>query len=76
MGDIIPAVVKESGAKESFNDFVSGKTFSRAYDNIFKKRGGLPDPNRGVAYNARNKYVPPKNPKGCKVLTCAHDGKG
>lgn len=70
------AVVKEPGAKESFDDFWSGKTFIRAWDNI---TGNHPDPNKDVAYNApstEDNYVAPKKPKGCKVITTSYDGKG
>jgi len=69
------AVVKEPGAKESFDDFWSGKTFSRAWDNI---TGNHPDPNKGVSYNSPSmgdNYVAPKKPKGCKVITTACDQK-
>ena len=68
--------VKEPGAKESFDDFWSGKTFSRAWDNI---TGNHPDPNKGVSYNSPSmgdNYVAPKKPKGCKVITTSYDGKG
>jgi len=71
------AAVKEPGAKESFDDFWSGKTFKRAWDNI---TGNHPDPNKGVAYNAPSTgddYVAPyKKPKGCKLITTSYDGKG
>jgi len=43
------AFVKEPGAKEAFDDFWSGKTFTRTWDNI---TGNHPHPNKGVAYNA------------------------
>jgi len=70
------AVVKEPGAKKSFDDFWSGKTFERAWKNI---KGEHPDPSEGVAYKAPstgNNYVAPKKPKGCKVITTSYDGKG
>ena len=69
------AVVKKPGAKESFDDFWSGKTFSKAWNNI---TGNHPDPNKGVSYNAPScgdNYVAPKKPKGCKVITTAYDQK-
>ena len=49
LGAIIPAIIKEKGAKESFDDFASGKTFKskrgitgtqgKYQDDLMKKQG-------------------------------------
>ena len=40
---VVPAIIKEKGAKESFDDFASGKTFKSAWRGITGTQGKYQD---------------------------------